>query len=165
MKSMKSMANKIFHWFLETYLYLISPKINGTTIIVRTWYLQKSMRQKSQIYLRSPKINEIFIHFWRHIMYFFHWFLNTHRVRHPNLEFWMACYSFWFSKLGCRTLYKIFFLIDFWRHIGSYHLPPFLLLRVLSTHGIRNLLIICFKGGSLLVRGTYDKKVPNAAGA
>ena len=48
-------------------------------IIVRTWYLQKSMRQKCQIYLRSPKINEIFIDFWRHIMYFFHWFLNTYK--------------------------------------------------------------------------------------
>ena len=70
MKSMKSMTNKIFHWFLETYLYLISPKISGTTIIVRTWYLwylQKSMRQKFQIYLRSPKINEILIDFWRRV--------------------------------------------------------------------------------------------------
>ena len=69
MKSMKSMANKISHWFLETYLYLISPKINGTNIMVRTWCLQKLMRQKCQIYLRSPRINQILIDFWTGLVF------------------------------------------------------------------------------------------------
>ena len=32
-------------------------------IIVRTWYLKKSIRKKCQLYLRSPKINEILIDF------------------------------------------------------------------------------------------------------
>ena len=85
MKSMKSMTNDISDWFLETYISNIS-KNQWDIFIVRTWYLQKSMRQKfRQIYLRSPKINEILMYvscislidFWRHILYVSHWFYDV----------------------------------------------------------------------------------------
>ena len=30
--------------------------------------------------------------------------IEMYRVRQPNLEFGMTCYSLWISKLGCHTL-------------------------------------------------------------
>ena len=105
-------------------------------------YLQKSMGHFHSQDIISPKINETEMSDISQIsknQWEFHWFLETYYI-----------FFHWFLNT-----YKKFFLFDFWRHIGSYHLPLFWLLRVLSTCSIRNLLTICFKGGSLF------KNAPN----